>query len=70
MKENGFDLDLFLKCAKEYGGEIRSAKPGEGCIYVKGKKVSAEEIFSDLEKEEKELNYDVLQKMEGHFRIT
>lgn len=55
MKENSFDLDLFLKCAKEYGGEIRPAKPGEGGIYINGEKINVDELFSDLEKDETEL---------------
>ena len=52
---NEFDLDLFLKCAKEYGAKIRPAKPGHGGIYVKGKKITkAEELFDDLGKDKNE----------------
>lgn len=50
-----FDLDLFIKCAKEYGAEIRPAKPGHGGIYVNGKKITkAEDLFNDLGKDENE----------------
>ncbi len=48
-------LYLLLECAKEYGAEVRPAKPGEGGIYVNGKKMAAEELFSDWEKDETEL---------------
>lgn len=40
-----FDLDLFLECAKDYGAEIRPCEPGQGGLFVNGKKITGKELF-------------------------
>lgn len=60
---NEFDLDLFLKCAKEYGAEIRPAKPGHGGIYVNGKKIT--KAKPSLENFSKKLCLDVSKIFKG-----
>lgn len=44
-KQDCFDIDMLIQAAKEYGAEIRQVKPGEGGIYVNGKKITADELF-------------------------
>ena len=41
-----FDFDLFQKLAKEYGVVIRECEPGQGGIFVKGKRVTGKDIFA------------------------
>ena len=42
------DIDLLIKCLIENGCTITKAKDGEGGIYLKGKKLTDEELMDCL----------------------
>ena len=39
------DIDLLIKCLIENGCTVKKAKDGEGGIYLKGKKLTDEELM-------------------------
>ena len=50
MRENEFDMDLFIKCFERAGGSVVKSENGHGGIYLKGKELTIEEIIDILTK--------------------